>query len=119
MLTIHMPQQRTQRQVQRAELRRDEFRPNRYTSGSANLDDMVALGKAVILCSTHARKFNPDAARYRAHPAKNLRRVRGNCDVCQQFDLGFLFINERDAEDEQRKVEKFRSAAEYGRFFRG
>lgn len=116
---ILVPQKYTPRQVSRAQTKRTEFRPNRYTSGSANLDDMVALGKAVILCGTHARKFEPAKAHYRLHPAKNLRRVRGNCDVCQQFDLAHLFVNEQQAEDEQRKVEKFRRVAEYARLYRG
>ena len=116
---ILVPQKYSARQVKLADAKRDEFKPTRYTSGSANLDDMVATGRAVILCTTHARKFNPKAAKYRPHPAKNLRRVRGNCDVCQQFDLASLFINERQAEDEHRKLEKFRIAAEYGRLFRG
>jgi hypothetical protein len=116
---ILVPHKYTRQQVARAETKRTEFKPNRYTSGSANLDDMVATGKAVILCGSHARKFEPAKARYRLHPSKNLRRVRGNCDVCQQFDLATLFINEKDAEAEQRKVEKFRRAAEYARIFRG
>jgi len=119
MLQIVIPQKYTRSEVSRAETKRVEFKPNRYTSGSANLDDMIALGKAVILCGTHVRKFDPKGARYRAHPDKNLRRVCGNCDVCQQFGLSFLFLNGKDAEDEQRKVEKFRRALEYGRIFRG
>jgi len=116
---ILVPTKFTPEQVKRAQTKRVEFRPNRYTSGSANLDDMIALGKAVILCATHARKFNPKQAHYRAHPDKNLRRVRGNCDVCQQFGFASLFLNGKDAEDEQRKVEKFRRALEYGHIFRG
>ena len=107
----------TPQQVRRAELKRDEFRPNRYTSGSANLDDMIALGKAVILCFSHARKFDPVKAHYRSHPAKNLRRVFGNCDVCKETGLSFLFINEKDAYEEQKKVEKFKRAIEYGQRF--
>jgi len=116
---ILVPQKYTRKQVDRAETKRVEFKPNRYTSGSANLDDMVELGKAVILCLTHARKFDPKKARYRVHPEKNLRRVRGNCDVCQQFGFATLFINEKDAEAEQRKVEKARRAAEYATILRG
>lgn len=119
MLEIHVPGKYTPRQVKRAELKRDEFRKNPYTSGSANLDDMIALGKAVILCGNHTRKFEPKRARYRLHPDKSLRRVRGNCDVCQQFGFATLFLNEKDAEAEQRKVEKFRRAAEYATIFRG
>lgn len=116
---ILVPLNWSERQVKRAELKSDEFRKNRYTSGSANLDDMIALGKAVILCETHVRKFEPAKARYRAHPDKNMRRIRGNCDVCQQFGYATLFLNEKDAEAEQRKVEKFRRAAEYATIFRG
>lgn len=116
---ILVPQKYSVADVKRADMKRVEFRPNRYTSGSANLDDMIQLGKAVILCETHVRKFEPVKARYRAHPDKNLRRVRGNCDVCKQFGFATLFLNEKDAEAEHRKVEKFRRATEYGRIFRG
>jgi hypothetical protein len=119
MLEIIVPQKYTRKQVSRANTKRVEFKPNRYTSGSANLDDMIALGKAVILCVTHVRKFEPKRAHYRLHPDKNLRRVRGNCDVCHSFGFASLFLNEKDAEAEQRKVEKFRRALEYGRIFRG
>ena len=116
---ILVPQKYSTAEVKRADAKSTEFRPSRYTSGSANLDDMIELGKAVILCETHVRKFQPKAARYRAHPDKNLRRVRGNCDVCQQFGFATLFLNEKDADSEQSKVEKFRRAAEYAGFFRG
>lgn len=119
MLEIIVPQKYTRKQISRANTKRSEFKPNRYTSGSANLDDTVMLGKAVILCGTHARKFDPKRARYRLHPDKNLRRVRGNCDVCQQFGFATLFLNEKDADDEQRKVEKFRRSLEYAHIFRG
>ena len=116
---ILVPLKYSPKQVKIADAKRTEFKPTRYTSGSANLDDMVATGRAVILCATHVRKFNAKAAKYQPHPAKNLRRVRGNCDVCQQFDLAHLFINDEQAEDEHRKTERFRIAAEYGRLYRG
>ena len=98
---------------------RDEFKPSRYTSGSANLDNMIALNKAVILCPPHARKFTPKQARYMAHPDKKLRRVMGRCDVCNETGLSFLYLNLKDAEAEQRKLEKFKRALEYGRFYTG
>jgi len=112
-LEILVPQKYSAKQIKVAETKRAEFRPNRYTSGSANLDDMIALKKALILCLAHSRKFDPKAAHYQAHPAKHLRRVIGRCDVCQQFGLSFLFLNEKDAEDERRKVELFRRSLEY------
>lgn len=102
----------TPAQVQRAELKANEFRPSRYTSGCANLDNMTALGKAVILCETHARKFKPALARYCEHPAKNLKRIHGACDVCHEVSLSFLYVNEVDAFAERRKVELFRRAQE-------
>lgn len=101
------------RQIKLAEVKRTEFRPNRYTSGSANLDNMIALQKAVILCFTHTRKFNPKAAHYELHPAKNMRRVNGNCDVCKAFGQATLFLHESQALDERRKSEKYQRAIEY------
>ena len=104
-------------EIKRAQVARDEFRPNRYTSGSANLDDMVALRKAVILCDQHARKFNRRAARYELHPAENMRRVQGACDVCKVFGFAFLFLHESDASGARKKWERYRTAAEYGKLF--
>lgn len=104
----------TTQEVRKAELKRDEFVHGRYTSGSANLDNMIALGKAVILCGAHARKFNPVAARYCPHPAANMKQVVGACDVCRTVGLSSLFLNEVDAFAERRKAEHFRRAYEYG-----
>lgn len=101
-------------EVEAAKLKAAEYRRNRYTTGSAHLDDMIALGKAVILCATHSRKFSPKQAHYRAHPDKRMRRVNGQCDVCRVPELCFLFLNEKSAEDEQKKLEKFNRAREYG-----
>lgn len=114
-MEILIPQKYSAKQIKDADTKRSEFRPNRYTSGSANLDDMIELKKAVILCDDHSRKFSPKAARYRAHPDKRLRKVFGNCDVCKQFGLSSLFLNEKDAFDEQKKLERFQRALEYGR----
>ena len=118
MLEIIVTQKYTEQQKQVAAVKRTEFRRNPYTSGSANLDNMISLCKALVLCDTHKRKFNAKAARYRQHPAKQLRRVRGNCDVCKQFDLGFLFICDRDADEEQRKLDKWQRGIEYAHFAR-
>lgn len=116
--SILVPQSWTFRQIKREELKRDEFRPSRYTSGCANLDDMVACGKAVILCPDHSRKFSPKHAKYRAHPDAKFRRVLGNCDWCQQCGLSLLFLNEIDAHAEQKKLEKFKRSVEYGTLIR-
>ena len=118
-MDILVPQKYTVRQIKRADVKRSEFRPSRYTSGSANLDDMVATGRAVILCDAHTRKFSPRAAKYRAHPAKNMRQVIGNCDVCKQAGLSSLFLNEQQADEERKKLERFKRAIEYGHIFRG
>ncbi len=112
-MDILIRNQYTPAQVRQAVLKSMEYKHGRYTSGSANLDNMIATGKSVILCDTHVRRFNPKQARYRAHPDKKLRRVIGNCDVCRQYGLSFLFLNEKDAMEEQRKLEKFHRALEY------
>ena len=66
----------------------------------------------------YTRKFEPKKAHYQAHPDKSLRRVVGNCDVCKVYGLSFLFLNERDAHEEQKKLAAFRRALEYGNLLR-
>ena len=105
----------TAKDVELAKVKASEFRRNPYTSGSAHLDDMIALQKAVILCDMHAKKFKPRAARYELHPAANMRRVIGSCDVCQRFGPATLFLHESQAVDERRKDELYRRACEYDR----
>lgn len=100
-------------QVRKADVKRAEFRRNRYTSGSAHLDDMIELQKAIVLCDSHALKFRPRAAHYELHPAKNMRRVQGNCDVCQTFGAATLFLHESQAVDERRKYDNYRRCSEY------
>jgi hypothetical protein len=114
---ILVPQKYTAFQLHEADLKRNEFRRSRYTSGSANLDNMIALNKAVILCPEHTRKFVPKRARYRAHPDSKLQRVNGQCDVCRSFELCHLFLCERDAQAEHAKVQKFKRDLEYAHFF--
>src|SRR3990167_6376204 len=99
-MDILVRQNYSPQQVAQADLRRAEFRRNRYTSGSAHLDDLIALGKAVVLCDSHVLKFKPRAAHYELHPAKNMRRVQGNCDVCREFGAATLLLHESQAVDE-------------------
>lgn len=113
-MDILVRQERTPGEIKRAEVKASEFRRNRYTSGSAHLDDMIALRKAIILCDQHAIKFKPRAAHYELHPSPSMRRVQGKCDVCQVFQPGALFLHESQAIDERRKYELYKRAAEYG-----
>ncbi len=119
MTTILVPQRRTQREIDRAETKSAEFRQNRYTSGSANLDNMIELCKAVILCDPHARKFQPAKAHYEQHPDPKLRRVQGHCDVCKQFGMARLFICGRDAAETRKGLEKFKRDLEYATIVSG
>lgn len=119
MVDILTPQKWTPRQIDQANMKRLEFRRNRYTTGSANLDNMIALKKAVILCPAHTRKFSPKQAHYSPHPDPKMRRVIGNCDVCKDYGLSSLFLNEKDANEEREKLERFKRALEYGHLFRG
>jgi len=110
---------RTPLEEKRAQLAASEFRPSRYTSGSARLDNMVALNKAVLLCDTHARKFNPKAAHYMLHPDPNMSRAIGRCDVCQVSGLQRLYLNEKDGLEQLDKLTRFKSALEYATILNG
>jgi len=106
-------------QIKQAAAVRSEFRRNKFTSGSAHLDDLIALGKALVLCDSHARKFWPHgakAAKYERHPAANMRRVIGNCDVCNMPGLASLFVSCKDAIEHRRNLEKAKRDMEYGTF---
>lgn len=118
-MDILVRQNYTQRQVELASVKRAEFRRNSYTTGSAHLDDMIALQKALVLCDSHARKFKPRQARYELHPAPNMRRVQGNCDVCKAMGFATLFLPESQAADERRKYERHKRALEYAHIVAG
>ena len=105
--------------VKQAELARTEFRPSKFTSGSARLDNMIALGKAVLLCDTHSRKFKPFHYHYMAHPDKNMAHAKGRCDVCQQVGLQRLYLNEKDGLEQREKLDKFNRSLEYGTILNG
>ena len=105
--------------VKRAELARTEFKPNRFTSGSARLDDMIALGKAVLLCNTHSRKFRPLKSDYMAHPDPAMAHARGRCDVCQMLGLQRLYLNEQDGMEQRDKLNKFKRSCKYGKILNG
>jgi len=112
-MEILVRQSYSPQEVKRAEAARAEFRRNRYTSGSAHLDDLIALGKALILCDSHARKFDPKLARYERHPDPKLRRVIGSCDVCNAPGLASFFVCGHDAIEHRRNWERTKRALEY------
>ena len=114
-MDILVRQDYTDGQVKRAAVKASEFRRNPYTTGSAHLDDMITLRKAIILCDQHALKFKSRAAHYELHPSPSLRRVQGKCDMCQTFRPGALFLHESQALDERRKSELYRQACDYDR----
>lgn len=57
-------------------------RPQGRTAGS-HIDDLAALGKAIWLCPTDARKFN--FIRYEYAHKRDMPFVRGACDGCGQY----------------------------------
>lgn len=119
MVEILVRQNYSPQEIKRAAVARSEFRRNRFTSGSAHLDDLITLGKAIVLCDSHARKFWPRAARaakYERHPDHNLRRVIGNCDVCNTPGLASLFVCGHDAVEHRRNWEKAKRDMEYSTF---
>ena len=112
-MDIFVKQQYTPQQVKLAELARTEFKPNRLTGGAARLDNMTALGKAVLLCDDHSRKFKPFDVHYMAHPDEQMKRVHGRCDDCQMMGLQHLFLNEKDGLEQREGLDKFRRSLEY------
>lgn len=119
MVEILVRQDYSPQQIKQAELAATEYRKNRFTSGAAQVDDLIALGKALLLCDSHARKFWPHgakAAKYERHPSPNLRRVTGHCDVCNIPSLASLFVSAKDALEHRRLWEKARRDMEYGTF---
>ena len=106
-------------QVKREELALTEFKPNHLTSSSARVDNMTALGKAVILCDDHSRKFTPFKVHYMAHPDPQMKRVHGRCDDCQMMGLQHLFLNEKDGLEQREGLDKFRRSLEYATILNG
>lgn len=68
----------------------DPGRKRGKPSGSY-IDDLVALKKAVILCSGCLHKFNAKKVGYKK--PERFSVVRGKCDDCREFGFGTLFIN--------------------------
>ena len=57
-MEILVRQSYTPADIEVAKMKAAEFRRNPYTTGSANLDNMIALRKAVILCDSHEGRTN-------------------------------------------------------------
>lgn len=112
-MEILVRQSFTEADAKKADLARAEYRKNKFTSGTSNLLNFIDLKRSLILCDTHARKFNAAAHHYKRHPNKELYRVQGACDVCQQHTLGIFLIHEAEWIEERKKEEKWKRALEY------
>lgn len=119
MLDFLIRQKWTPQQVKAAATKAAEFRRNKYTSGSAHVDDLIVLRKAIVLCDSHARKFSPRAARYEQHADPKMRRVIGNCDVCNMPGLASLFISCEDALTYRKSYEKWQRDLAYSTIVTG
>lgn len=113
-MDILVRQNFTPKDAQKADLARSEFRKSKSTSEVSSLLNFIDLHRSIILCDTHVRKFNAVVHRYKRHPSKNLYRVFGECDVCQQRVKGFFFIHESEWIELRKQEEKFARAREYG-----
>lgn len=63
----------------------------------SHIDDLTALNKAIILCRLHETQFASTAKKYGYFRSENdnLLVVRGNCDICRNFDVqSSLFLHE-------------------------
>lgn len=114
-MEILVRQNFTAEDAKKADLERAEFRKGRATSEVSSLLNFIDLERSIILCDTHARKFDARAHRYRRSPNEKLYRVFGNCDVCQQRTLGVFLIHESQWLEERKREEKFKRALEYGK----
>ena len=115
MLDFLIPRKWTAKQIVWARMKAAEFRRNSYTSDCAHINDLVALGKAVVLCDSHTSKFSARWARYERHPDPNLHRVTGNCDACNIPGPANLFICAAAAVVYRKQREKFVRDSEYAR----
>lgn len=63
---------------------RHSGKPSRMTAGSW-IDDLAALGKAIVLCSMCEVKFNARKYDYRAKDLwPGQKHVAGDCDGCKR-----------------------------------
>lgn len=95
----------------KAALAASEFRKSKFTSDVSSLLNFIDLKRSIIPCDDHARRFNATAHHYRLH--FKIKRVRGNCDVCQRYVEGRFYIHENEWIEGRKAEEKFRAACEY------
>lgn len=94
-ILIHVPQGRFS-PMEMLKSMYDPGRPKGKPIGS-HLDDLVALNKAIILCRNCSTKFASTARKYKYFRSENdnLLVVRGDCDICRNFDVqSSLFLHE-------------------------
>lgn len=67
------------------------------TTAGSWVDDLVSLKKAICLCDTCKRNFNPAASGYkRVQAVPGYNYVKGQCDGCkQQLDCNVYLPKER------------------------
>lgn len=109
-MDIIVRQDFTAADVKKAELDASEFRKGKSTSAASNVLNLTDLKKSVVLCDSHARKFNGKHP-YRMHPEH--QRVIGRCDYCQVWGNGFFFLDEASWLEAVKAMEKYRRNLEY------
>lgn len=92
--TITLEKNRTPRQ--RLAASAYQGRHAAVTAGS-HLFDLMALGKALILCPDAYRKLKPELQRHGYQQKPNLPRVRGKCDATKQFAPNAYFLVKGEA----------------------
>ncbi len=82
----------TAAEIKLARLQQAQFSPSKHTSSASNVLNMADLGKTVVLCDAHAKKF---AAKTKCYIKQtDYPYVMGNCDACKVFTRCQLYMRE-------------------------
>ncbi len=114
MTTIIVKKDFSPQEEKRAALARSVFRPSKAASRADKVLDFADLGKTVLLCFDHARKFDRRAQmKYGYYMQKEYPFVMANCDACQVFGVSHCFIHESVLKEVWRTHEQARREREY------
>lgn len=114
MTTIIVKKDFSPQEEKRAALKASQFRPSNRASQASKVLDFADLGKTVLLCFDHARKFDRRAQmKYGYYMQKEYPYVMANCDACGIFGMSHCFIHESVLKEVWRTREQDRRDREY------
>ena len=81
---------KTRSKIEQLKCQEDKGKPTRRLTGGY-IDDLASLGKCIWLCDTCKKRFNSSAYGYEVK--KDLPKVRGNCDGCQDAGIHTMYAH--------------------------